>query len=239
MIHSHNAVRVLHAIGIFLLALILYWGVRFAHTASISKRLVERSVPYQNVSNDHAWTMLVIGDSTAVGVGATTPEQSLAGRVALRIGATYTENHAVSGALVNDLPKQIAEAKLQEYDLILVQIGANDIVRFHDAKATTAELARYLDTLPKTKKLILVSAGDVGAATLIPPPLRPFYTKLNRSYHAEYARAFPDSYVNLGTGPGSQLFKERPDVYLAADGFHPSSAGYGIWFDAVAPKLSE
>ncbi len=97
-----------------------------------------------------------------------------------------------------------------------------------------------MGTLPPAGKVIVISAGDVGAATLVPPPLRPFYTALNQAYHREFAvrvAAAGGTYVNLDTGPDSDLFAREPQVYLAVDGFHPSSAGYGLWFNALKDSL--
>ena len=222
------------------IVLLAYWGIRVALGVQVSKRLIQEAIPYEKQSTDTSVSFLVLGDSTAVGVGANTPEDSLAGRVAKYIGATEVENYAVSGATVRDLPGQIKKAQLAVYSVILVQIGANDIVRFHPAGSTSALLAEELKALPKAGTVIVISAGDVGDATLIPPLLRPFYTRLNRAYHAAFQAAlFPEGirYVNLGAAPGSDLFSNYPKTYLAADGFHPSSAGYGVWFNAIQPAL--
>ncbi|MES2225563.1 MAG: GDSL-type esterase/lipase family protein [Patescibacteria group bacterium] len=230
----------LGAVGILIAFVCVYWGVRFLYLLNASKKLVAAAVPYEHLTADTSVSMLVLGDSTAVGVGASTSTESLPGLVAHFTGATYVENHAVSGAVVSDLAGQIGKAELTRYDLILVQIGANDIVRFHDARETAERLSKVLGTLPQAEHVVVLSAGDVGAATLFPEPIRPFYTRLNQGFHQEFSRALAAqgiTYVNLSTGPGVELFIEQPNVYLAADGFHPSSAGYGLWFEAVRSYL--
>ncbi len=228
-------------VGSVVIVVLAYWSFRFFHFYTISKGLVRVAAPYENLSSDTSNTMLVLGDSTAVGVGASTSSESLPARIARAIGSTYVENHAVSGAVVVDLKGEIAQATLTHYDFVLVQIGANDIVRFHNAKATTHDLLTMLATAPQSSQVLVISAGDVGQATLFPEPVRPFYTHLNKEYHQEFGRALTAegyTYVDLSKAPGAALFSSQPKIYLAADGFHPSSAGYGLWFDAIQPYLA-
>ncbi|MDB5245153.1 MAG: family lipase [Parcubacteria group bacterium] len=229
-------------IGVAIALLCAYWSIRFYHFYTISKGLVKTAVPYENRSSDFTKTLLVLGDSTAAGVGATTPADSLPARVARAIGATYVENQAISGAVVADLPNEISEATRTQYDFLLVQIGANDITKFHGATVTANNLANILATAPKASHILVISAGDVGQATLFPEPIRPFYTNLNKQYHTEFARVLSAegyTYVDLSKAPGAELFSSKPEIYLAADGFHPSSAGYGLWFEAVQPYLNK
>lgn len=220
--------------------LISYWGIRLYFSVQVSKKLIDASVPYRKEVGDYRKPMLVLGDSTAVGVGANAPEDTVAARAAAYLKATNVENYAVSGAVVQDLPEQIALAKSPHYDLILIQIGANNIIRFDNATTTSEKLGAIIDTLPEADKIILISAGDVGGAPMWPPPLRPIYTKLNVAYHAAFGKMGSEHgvrYVNLGEDPSKQLILEQPEVYLAADTFHPSTEGYGLWFEAIRPQL--
>lgn len=233
--------KTLLIILVTLLAIVIaYWVNQFHIALMISKRLTEEAVPFQKPSDDPGIAMLVLGDSTAVGVGASTPKESVAGRAAIAIRAHSVENYAVSGAVVADLPAQIARAKRADYDLILIQIGANDIVRLHSPGKTADALGAILKTLPKATRVILISAGNVGGSTIVPPLLRPLYTHETLAYHDAFtamAAAIGITYVNLYTAPGYELIAEHPDVYLAADGFHPSSAGYLLWYTAIQSAL--
>ncbi|MDB5189949.1 MAG: family lipase [Parcubacteria group bacterium] len=233
---------VLIGVGTIIALACVYWSIRFYHFYTISKGLVRAAVPYENRSGDFAKTLLVLGDSTAVGVGAASSSESVPAQVARSIGATYVENQAVSGAVVTDLPNEISKAARTQYDFLLVQIGANDITKFHGARATANKLVDVLATAPKATRVLVISAGNVGAATLLPEPIRPLYTHLNKQYHTEFGRVLSAegyTYVDLSKGPGAELFTSKPEIYLAADGFHPSSAGYKLWFDAIQPYLSK
>jgi lysophospholipase L1-like esterase len=184
--------------------------------------------------------MLVLGDSTAVGVGAARPEESLAGLIANKESFGHVENYAMSGAVVADIAGQITKAKRSKYDFILIQIGGNDIIRFRSAASQAALLAVSLEKLPSASQTLLLTAGNVGGTTLFPLPMRPFYERLTLQYHeafAEVAREKGIIYVNLYVPPAQDPFVQDPDIYLAKDGLHPSSAGYQRWFEQIQKQL--
>ena len=211
-------------------------------TVKISGSLIKESTPFAIESTDMSKTMLVLGDSTAAGVGATSGETSVPGLVAHEIHATAVENYAFSGALISDIPILLAKAKRTEYDLILVQVGANDIIRFHDADKSAAQLAEELKALPKHKKLIVIVAGNVGGAKAIPWFLKAYYTHLTLRYHESFAKAITGiggTYVNLYTDPHLDPIVLLPEKYLAADAFHPSSLGYMLWFEKMKDALRQ
>ncbi|HRH24545.1 MAG TPA: GDSL-type esterase/lipase family protein [Candidatus Paceibacterota bacterium] len=231
-----------HIIGILILSIVAFWGANTFLKARISKALMEHEEPYMNETLDQRKTLLVLGDSTGVGVGADKPEHSVAGRLAAYLGATYVENHAVSGALTEELSFQIQEAKLPKYDYILLQIGGNDILAFHSAKKTAAQLSTALGKLPPAGQIIIMSAGNAGGGTLFPPPLRPFHTLVNLAVHKEFARVahgWRATYVNLFDPFWKDPFLRNPYRYLSRDGLHPSSYGYGLWFEKVKEALEK
>lgn len=227
---------------VIVLAFFAYYFFKIMGTVKLSRLLIEESIPFVIESTDMSKTMLVLGDSTAAGVGAKSGETSLPGFVANEIKATAVENYAFSGALVSDIPYELARAKRRDYDLILVQVGANDIIRFHDADKSAVMLAEELKALPKHKKLIVIVAGNVGGASAIPWFLKAYYTHLTIRYHESFAKAITGIggvYVNLYTDPHLDPIVLLPKQYLAADGFHPSSLGYMLWFEKMKYTLQK
>lgn len=228
---------ILGGIGLLLVA---YWSVKFYLTVQVSKRLIDEAVPYERYAENPARTMLVLGDSTAVGIGAARPEESVAGRIAREIPIDAVENRAVSGAVIKDLAAQAAGASRAEYDLILIQVGGNDIIRFTSAKEAGTALREALQVLPAADEVLMISAGDVGGATLFPEPVRPFHSRLNRAYHDTFAQVAAEAdvtYVSFKDAASTKEIRDNPDVYLAADGLHPSSEGYRLWFEEMLPFL--
>ncbi len=225
------------------LAVTAYSAISFWRKVRVSSSLVQKAVPYSLKGNDalgQGVRLLVLGDSTAVGVGADKPEDTLAARMARHIGATHVENYAISGARVRDLAKEVRQIQKEKYNYILIGIGANDIIRFGDAEETARHLAVILSGLPKRDHLILYMAGDVGGTQLFPRILNSHYTRRTMEFHDAFAKTVSEAggtYVNLYIDPKEDPFTLHPEINLAADGLHPTSAGYGVWFDRIRPVL--
>ena len=231
------------AVITFLILFVLgfYWGLPFCKKLSVSKELVNEATPFSYTTNNTRKTLLVLGDSTAVGVGATEKMDSIPAKVAERIEATYVENYAVSGARVRDIESQLLQATQKKYDVILLQVGANDIVRFASRDEVSSSLESLLQDLSERADVVIfMSAGNVGGAPIIPLPLRSFYTRLHLKYHEMFEKLsaqYGVRYINLYQSADTDPFIQEPKVYFAADSFHPSSAGYDIWFTMLASEL--
>ncbi len=228
-------------LGLAIAALVLlYSGVTIYKGILAARKLIDVAEPFQK-TGDASRAMLVLGDSTAVGVGAARAEESVPGRVAAFIDASSVENYAQSGARAFALADQRAKAKLDRYELILIQIGGNDVVRFNSVEKVSDELERVVRALPPANRVVILTAGDVGDTDVLPFFLNPLYSRLTKTYNSalqERSNALGITYVNLYEDPSRQKFRNDHATYLAADRFHPSSAGYGLWFEAVRKKLS-
>lgn len=234
--NSYNKLHIMLILLATILIFFAYYSFKIMGTVNVSRTLIAESIPFVLESADNSKTMLVLGDSTAAGVGASSADTSLPALVAHKIGATHVENYAFSGALVSDIPAELTKAKLSKYDLILVQVGANDIIRFHSADKSATLLASELHALPQHQKLIVIVAGNVGGASAIPWFLKGYYTRLTLSYHASFAKAITEiggTYVDLFTDPHQDPIVLEPEKYLARDDFHPSSLGYVLWFEKM------
>jgi lysophospholipase L1-like esterase len=201
----NNDVKVVIIITIALIALSAYSVFTFARKVRVARELVRDARPFELVGPLHTGTsLLMLGDSTAVGVGATKPEESLTGLIAKHIEAASVENRAFSGARVRDLATQVRDLSRDRYSVIVVGIGANDIIRFGSAKNTTRHLRVILEGLPKHDRLVVYMAGNVGATDIFPIPFRFIYTRLTMQYHRAYEEMVPQVggvYVNLYAEP--------------------------------------
>jgi len=45
------------------------------------------------------------------------------------------------------------------------------------------------------------------------------------------------TYINLFTPTTEDPFIKEPEIYLSADGLHPSSEGYKLWFEKIKLEL--
>lgn len=216
---------------------VVYLSASIWYRVQISRKLVEKNQKFVLKAEDMTKTMLVLGDSTAAGVGADTPYRSTPGLIAESYSFTHVDNNSVSGAQAKDLADQISKSPRDKYDLILVQIGANDIVRFHKAKDISNILKPDLEKLTKmSNKVVFITSGNLGGAPLIPFFMKSYYTNLNLEYHKEFENLSSEIgviYVSTYTDPSIDPFILNPKQYFAQDNFHPSGDGYYIWFEKI------
>ncbi len=208
-----------------------YEAVRIYSLASKSQGLIEKASAFTRAEG--ARSILVLGDSTAVGVGAT-PETSVPGRLSAYLDASV-ENYGISGARMADVLAQIESAKKEEYDLVLIQIGANDITHGSETTEVRMNLEKVLAQASLlSKRVIVLTAGKVGDAPLIPWFARALLNSRTanvRDVFMETTSRYKTVYVDIY----AQELHFSNDIprYYAPDQFHLSSDGYGEWFSIV------
>ncbi len=198
----------------------------------VSADLVARTRSFQRAEGVRS--ILVVGDSTAVGIGASDPRNTVAGRLSAYLDASV-ENYAVSGAITSDLAGQIAQAKKSRYDLVLVQIGANDVIKLRSLKVAGESLDAALQTLEgKSDRIVLLTAGKIGKAPLFPWFIGPVFTyrsALLRERFMAITAAHGVTYIDLYSM--KDPFNTDPKRYYGPDGLHLADDGYAFWYEAV------
>ncbi len=120
---------------LFLLVLLVVVGYETIQTRkliAIGVGLADNAVPFERILPDAEMQILVIGDSTAVGTGAQTPEASLAGLVGQTFPDASVRNLGVNGARTADLIPRLEKIQDQHFDLLMLHIGGNDTVYHSD-----------------------------------------------------------------------------------------------------------
>ena len=204
---------------------------RMGHAALLARR----SQPFNACPSEPQASMLIVGDSTALGTGASMPEASLAGRFARRYPQLAIRTEARAGARFEAIAEQLQDAG--RYDVILIAGGANDVMRFTPrrrlAQAIALTLARDAQ---QARHVIVVPAPNVGNAPFFPPPLSWLLSRRTRALHAAVRRsaaAVGATYVDLYRERATDPFARDPRRFIAADHLHPSDAGYAVWFDEI------
>lgn len=231
--------KILAAIVLLGLVYALYEAVRIRPLLHSSRELVANAVPFAHEGGVAG--MLVLGDSTAVGVGAARPDETLAGRIAALHPEWRVENYAVSGARIHDMRGQLSRTRTEHFSLALVQVGANDVIRFRAASRAVQEMEEVITALQgRSEKVVFLMAGNVGGTIFFPRILNPLYRYRTQQYHAAFealAERTGSTYVNLYTDPQDDPFLKDVKRYFSADGLHPSSEGYRLWFERVREVL--
>jgi acyl-CoA thioesterase I len=177
---------------------------------------------------------VVLGDSTAQGLGAPSPDGGYVGQVAAILRQATGQpwrvlNLSVSGALLRDvltgqLPRLPAEA-----DLVTCGIGVNDIL-YTGPKKLFADLRALLAAVPDGTVLLDLPlptsyGGLLGRAS------RPYVARINRTIHEVAAsRGLPVAEV-------SAHFLPPWTGKFASDCFHPSQDGYRDWTRALLAAI--
>ena len=183
-----------------------------------------------------------LGDSTAAGVGASSSSGALPSQVAdgLATAGTSVTDLAVSGARVADvLADQVPKVAGLQPDLVLISVGANDTIHLTGRGAFRHTYEQLLRALPPGVPVVLLGVPDMGAIPRFAQPLRAVAGWRGRNLDAEVRRVAASAgavYADIA-GPTGPPFRRHPDRYFAADDFHPSDAGYGLWADAVLKVL--
>lgn len=198
--------------------------------------LAKASRPYTAQPNQPERRILVVGDSTAVGTGAARPEDSLAGRIGAAHPRWQIDNLAANGAKFEDVQAQLERANTG-YDLVLVLAGGNDVIRLTSEQELHAHMEQVIRTAKaRGKQVVLMPCGNVGHAPLFVPPVSWFMDSRSKRLHATAQTVALDSgvrYIRLLKPRAQDPFVQRADELNAADGLHPSSAGYQQWYEEL------
>ena len=196
--------------------------------------LARASEPFQHNTDKPVVRVLVVGDSTAVGTGASTGSESLAGLMARQQPRAQIENRARDGARFTDVLAQLVGE--QRFDIVLVQAGGNDVIRMRGLESLQTDIDRVADRARElADTVVLMPAGNVGNAPFFFAPLSSLMTQRSRALHRfvrEAATRTGAVYVNLFHERDDDPFVSNPALH-ASDGLHPSSAGYAVWFEQL------
>lgn len=214
----------------------MYWRrIRLART------IASKAVSHQSDPANARATVVVVGDSTGVGVGAASPGESVAGRIAESFPYTRVFNYACSGAHVHDVLGQLDRHGDKPADIVLIQASANDVVDSHSVAAVEADLR---ETISRARALGALVVLMPGCNFVFAPFFRPLFaaSMANRAQrmHDMVQRVAAETgsvYVDLFTLKPADPFFREGSRYFCADGLHPSGEGYRIWFEELARKV--
>lgn len=202
-----------------------------------SAALARQSEPYQALPPGASATLLVVGDSTAVGTGASMPAASVAGLIARDHPHLKIVNRANDGARFADIVRQLETAGSERFDAIMILGGGNDVIRLTNDEVLAHEVERAVALAHSRAGLVvLMPSGNVGSAPFFFPPWSWWMTARSKNLHRmvrEAAASHGALYVNLFKEKADDPFAQRPEELNAKDGLHPSDAGYRLWYEEL------
>ena len=191
--------------------------------------------------------LLVLGDSSAAGMGAELPSQTVGAIIAGGVAALTSRqvrltNVAVVGAETAGMAQQLAnvlEAGLVP-QVAVIMVGANDVTHRID-RATSV---RHLDDVVRRLRavgceVVVGTCPDLGTIQPVAQPLRLLMRRWSRDLAAAQTVAAVEAggrTVSLGDLLGPE-FASRPQEMFSPDRFHPSAAGYARAAAALLPSV--
>ncbi|WP_083587031.1 protealysin inhibitor emfourin [Agrococcus sp. Marseille-P2731] len=187
--------------------------------------------------------LLAIGDSTATGVGAERLEDGLVLQSAARLARHFSRpvQWRIVG-LEGSTAAQVLERHLPEvdgeWDAILLLVGANDALQLVGRGAFGTTIRRLVaglgEHLSPGGVIGITGTPQIDTFVWLPQPIR--------SLIGGHARTLDDEQQQIAAADARVLHLPTPAIVEprqhAADGFHPSAAGYDLWSSVVAPRVA-
>lgn len=222
-----------------LLAPLLVWQGK--RTRRTTPRLPEAGGDHHGLYGDDepALRLLVIGESTAAGVGVDHHHQGLASQLALQLHQQSQRtiawhSHGINGIRLSGLLDNLENAVLPDTDITLLSMGVNDTTGLTPRRRYRDQLLTLAARLPKP--LYLLSVPPMHRFTALPSPLRQLLGWRARQLDAiqqQLARKLPDDFIYLA-------YPAMNDpALLAEDGYHPSAQGYQAMAASLVPALTQ
>lgn len=198
------------------------------HFARSVERLPEAAGPRSGSGT--GLRLLVLGDSSAAGVGVATQAQALAGQLVAALGTPEWHLVARSGATTARARQMLDGAG--PCDVAITALGVNDVLRHTPVRRFRSGQVALLHSLRArhAARLVLASAvPPLGEFAVFPEPLRAHLGKRAARLDAALQAAC------LETGAVHVPFDLTPGPeWLARDGLHPSARLYAEWGKRMA-----
>lgn len=177
--------------------------------------------------------LLIIGESTAAGVGARTHETGLSGHFARFLSAKIGKSvewqvigrsGITVGETIEELVPKIPDEK---FDYILVALCGNEVLKLRSPQTFRRNMKKLLEILEAKNEgatFFITNAPAVRLSPILPFPIKQILGHLSamhdknaQEFTAEIPRVF---YFNQPNYVPEDFF---------ADGLHPSEKGYEVW----------
>ncbi|WP_070018761.1 SGNH/GDSL hydrolase family protein [Streptomyces nanshensis] len=187
----------------------------------------------------------LVGDSLNAGVGASRKEETpswLLGSALVTVwdGPVHVTNLARPDSGSADLPHQVTSLlKLCNPDVVLLVSGANDVARPFSHRRASRSLRAAVNELGDAT-VIVGTCPDFRLVVALPQPLRWVLGCLSRQLVRHQLRAIRQAGAvafRLDQVASPQIAAD-PEMYLSADDFHPSGAGYALVVDELVKVIT-
>ena len=185
------------------------------------------------VSSEPSVKLLVLGESTAAGMGARTHETALAGQFSRFLGEKINKSvewHVVgrSGITIKEtIDELVPQIPNEKFDYILLALCGNEVLKLRSPISFRRDMTKLLNILREKNAdatFFITNAPAVRLSPVLPNPVKFILGQLS-ALHDANAREF------TAEMPKVFYFHQPTEVPqdFWADGIHPSEKGYTAW----------
>ena len=192
--------------------------------------------------SDAPLRILVVGDSSAAGVGVERQEAALAQPLARALakrrgGPVAWQLVAKSGICTSEAIELLHAHRVSRADVLVTAVGMNDVTGQRASRflRDVEELWRVATRVSGVRHGVVSGLPPLHALPAAPQPLRwylgRYARQLDRSLESWVAARPHLRFCSLqwAAEPGS----------IASDGFHPGAGGYARWSELAAQRVAE
>jgi len=194
-----------------------------------------------SVGEGPAIRVLVLGDSAGAGVGTSSQDEALTGRVVAGLRNRFRVEYRIvarTGATTASTLRHLEKLEAFRTDAVVTSLGVNDVtgdVGVGDFLERQGRLRSLLREKFGARFILVSGLPPMGSFIALPQPLRWYLGERAKELDRALADSLPD-------GLGAQylpLFRKLDSALLASDGFHPGPAAHAQWGAAAAERIAK
>jgi lysophospholipase L1-like esterase len=208
-----------------------------------AKQLSKKAIAAENKPHNISCKVLVVGDSTARGVGASHQSKSIIGLLAKDFPEFFIVNQSQDALDAKGLESILQARQTESFDYVLIHIGGMDALRLTPLQSFSKQLQQSLILANNiaSQKVFLISVNNIGTAKFFSPFLRPIFSRRSKQIaqtcdaecqkqNVRHVSLYAESTIDP-LGASESMFAE--------DKIHPSDAGYAIWYGQLKEAMIE
>lgn len=193
------------------------------------------------VGQGQSLRLLVVGDSSAAGVGADHQDQAFLGQILAGLAQSFDVQYslvAATGSTTRGTVRRLRNLPAAEFDVAVTALGANDSTRLVSVEQFLADQNQLLDLLREKFSVQTVICSGLPPMHLFPAMPQPLRWVIGRR-----ARTLDQALQRwLSNHPDGHFLKSDYTLeakFMASDGFHPGPEVYRMWGAAVARQITQ
>ncbi|MFP2961788.1 SGNH/GDSL hydrolase family protein [Myxococcus sp. 1LA] len=189
--------------------------------------------------------LLIAGDSSAAGVGVSTQDDALAGKLTRHLSERFSVSWrlvAESGLTTAGIANLLERTEPAAFDIAVVAAGGNDLTHRVPVEQWLQDFDRLVALLATrftVSRIFISPLPPMHEFPALPRPLRGYVGRRAREYNAAlsgFAQA-RSTCTLLGDAFALRNSAIRIQDLMSSDGFHPGAPVYAGWAECAAAAI--